>query len=119
MLSDESRTRYKVCYHRLLVALQYLLGAGLSDDHATTHRLRVRQKFVEPNYRYLNLVDDAARRNAHPLAVSDFVKALHQVAGLLEFDRQEKRSRHIDATNLAALLRIREATRQREVLAFV
>src|SRR6267142_1471425 len=91
MVLRESRTQHEIQGKGLLVGLQLLLRARLTDYYILPNLLNVWQKFNVPDgYRETNVM-------------SRLIKPVDKVAGLLEFDRQEKRCRRVDAPNLDTL----------------
>src|SRR5439155_12785391 len=79
------------------VRFELCLPVAYSDLHALADGLSVRQKFTEPYYRHRQRVRAVEGGRAYCIAVGTLVHPFDQITGFLEFNREIKRCRDINA----------------------
>src|SRR6266550_9484823 len=92
MVLCESGTQHEIQGKGLLVGLQLLLRASLTNYYILPNLLSVWQKLNVP---------DGYRETRQDMR--HLIESVDKVASLLEFDRQEECCRHVDAPNLDTL----------------
>src|SRR6476659_4140891 len=90
----KTQTLHEVSEEGLLVCLELLFSAGLTNDHSARQLLRVRNELEKV----------VAHRHRNPRrVVSDFVGSTNEITRLLKLNRQKECRGHVDASNLTTL----------------